>query len=398
MINVLDKSRCCGCTACMDACNHNAIQMKEDDYGFAFPSIDLNKCIDCGQCDMVCPYSLGNEKKWQYDSYEKPIFYAGQLKSKDDLQSVSSGGACWAIVQTVIREGGVCYGAIQQELDKIVHVRVDTIESAKRLRRSKYLQSDTRNVFKNVKLDLKEGKTVLFCGTGCQVAALNTFLGKAYSNLYTCDVVCHGVPSQKVWRKYREEKEKMVGKRMTGLVFRNKNKGWSHNQYEIIYEDGSSEYENSTSHLFHAGYLNGLFYRSSCGSCLFSKIPRVSDISFADFWKYQGNLHSTSNDVGVSLIAVNTPKGLSLLGLSSDFLVVEKTEDTLALSSCRHMDECPVENPERDAFFRLFLKKGYHKAIKKYLKLESPQTGYSKFSARLHKWFKKFLKLYGKNQ
>lgn len=382
MIKVLNKSKCCGCFACMDVCNHQAIQMTEDEYGFTFPSIDKTKCVDCGLCEKVCPYTTGNETKWSYDGFDKPIFFAGQLKEKEDLQYVSSGGACWALVQAMIKAGGVCYGAEQQELDKVVHTRVETIEKAKRLRRSKYLQSDTRNIFKSVKDDLKLGKKVLFCGTGCQVAALNTFLGKAYANLYLCDVVCHGVPSLKVWRKYREEKEKQVGKRMTGLVFRNKNIGWSNNQYAISYDDGSYEYERSNSQLFHAGYLNGFFYRSSCGTCCFSKIPRVSDISLADYWKYQGSFHSTLNNVGVSLIAVNTRKGSVLLDLASVFLDIENTDEKLALSSCRHMNDCPVENPDRDAFLRLFLKKGYHKAIIKFLNKENPQTRFSKLSIK----------------
>ena len=367
MIQPERKKDCCGCKACQDACRHAAISMVEDEEGFYYPSIDDSKCVDCGLCNKVCPYETTNSDHLRYESFSFPVFYAGQLHKNVELFEVSSGGACWALVQVVIQKGGVVYGAEQINVDHVRHTCAHTLEEAKKLRRSKYLPSDTGGVFSAVKQSLKEGTLVLFCGTGCQVAALNTFLGKSYENLFTADVVCHGIPSQKVWKKYREEKEKKAKKRIVDLVFRDKTKGWNKNQYKITYDDGSVEYESSVQNLFHAGYLHGLFYRPSCGTCRFATIPRVSDISLADYWQYKGKFHSEDNNVGVSLIAINSQKGGELLESASAYMDVEETSEELALKSCRHMDEHPVENPNRKKFFALFLRKGYHKAATRIL-------------------------------
>jgi coenzyme F420-reducing hydrogenase beta subunit len=372
MIEIKTKSLCCGCKACLDACKHSAIVMVEDAEGFIYPHVDKSKCVDCGLCNRVCPYIPGNAQHVRYAPFEHPIYYAGQLRKEQELFEVSSGGACWALVQAVIQKGGVVYGAKQIGIDNICHVCAHTLTEAKELRRSKYLPSDTGGVFSAVKQSLKDGCLVLFCGTGCQVAALNTFLGKPNDNLFTIDVVCHGVPSVKVWQKYREEKERKEGKRMVDLNFRDKSKGWLHNQYRITYDDGSVEYEDSTQQLFHAGYLRGLFYRPSCGCCKFASVPRVSDISLADFWKYRGRFHSERKNVGVSLIAVNTEKGRKLLSYTGGILDIEETPERLALESCRHMDEHPIENPQRKDFFSLFLRKGYHVAAARFLTPPQP--------------------------
>ena len=266
MIEIIDKRKCTGCGACVNACPLQIVSLSDDTEGFSYPKVDKEKCINCRLCEKSCPMlkeitSL-NRKGSQY-----PLFYAGQLKCKKDLMDVSSGGAFWAFAKTIIDNGGIVYGAVQDDVDVITHVRSDDFEGIKRMRRSKYFQSNTGLTFHQVKEDLKNGKIVLYSGTGCQIAGLISFLGREYENLYTCDVVCHGVPSRNVWKTYREEKEKREGKRITGLVFRDKSIGWSKNQYKITFQDGSVEKERSTMQLFHAGYLRGLFYRPSCGSC-----------------------------------------------------------------------------------------------------------------------------------
>lgn len=154
---------------------------------------------------------------------------------------------------------------------------------------------------------------------------------------------------------------------MTDLVFRDKSAGWSHNQYKITYQDGSVEKEASPQQLFHAGYLRGLFYRPSCGSCVFASFPRVADVTLADYWRYKGRFLEYSLDFGVSLIVVNNNKGEQLLKDSSTYLDFEATEREKALASCRHLDEHPSENPDRTNFFKLFNEAGYYAAAKKYI-------------------------------
>lgn len=367
MIEIKDPRTCSGCGACVNVCPKDIISLQEDEDGFRYPHIQKDECINCGLCEKVCPYINTTYKDSIKQNPDYPEFYAGQLINKEELFEVSSGGAAWAFVETILADNGIVYGAVQKDVDVVEHIRVDNLEKAKTLRRSKYLQSNTKLTFREVKKDLKDGRTVLYCGTGCQIAGLLSYLQKPYENLYICDVVCHGVPSQKVWRKYREEKEKKEGKRIVDLVFRDKSKGWKSNHYKITFDDGTVEKEKSTIHPFHAGYLAGLFYRPSCGSCKFAQLPKPSDLTLADFWKYEGKFHGQGNDVGVSLITVNSKKGKYLLEKSRDFLEIEKTNKELALSSCRHLTNCPVENPNRSAFFAYFNKHGYFKTAQEFI-------------------------------
>ena len=366
MIEITDKRNCTGCGACINACPRNIITMEEDKDGFIYPKIKVEDCIDCHLCEKNCPM-LKDKSEVSKIHADYPQFYAGQLKNKDDLLEVSSGGAFWAFSQTVIEAGGIVYGAVQEDVDHIFHYRAESIDDIKRIRRSKYFQSDIGFSYQQAKEDLKNGLKVLFSGTGCQIAGLKGYLNKEYDNLITCDVVCHGVPSRKVWKVYRKEKEEREGKRIANLVFRDKSAGWSHNQYKITFNDGSVEKEASTKQLFHAGYLKGLFYRPSCGSCRFSSLPRVADITLADYWKYIGRFHQPDCDLGVSLITVNSVKGDKLLKQSAKYMEFDTTERELALRSCKHLDEHPTENPNRDAFFNLFFESGYYAAASKYI-------------------------------
>ncbi|MBP5724430.1 MAG: Coenzyme F420 hydrogenase/dehydrogenase, beta subunit C-terminal domain [Bacteroidales bacterium] len=363
MLTITDKRFCTGCGACINACPKKIISLQDDEEGFWYPKIDESKCVDCHLCEKVCPFKEERRKDIN-DVF--PKFYAGQLKCKEDLNEVSSGGAFWAFAQYVLSIDGVVFGAIQENVDNIYHIRATNIDEAQRIRRSKYFQSATNYTFRQAKEDLQNNKIVLYSGTGCQIAGLLSFLNKEYDNLYTCEVVCHGVPSRKVWKKYREEKEKIVNKKIVELVFRDKSNGWSNNQYKITYDDGSIEYEKSTQQLFHAGYLQGLFYRPSCGCCRFASLPRVADITLADYWQYKGRFRTQDNDLGVSLISINTSKGAKLLSNVSDYLDYEPTAKVLALSSCRHLDNHPTENPKRKLFFKDFFKYGYFYAAKKH--------------------------------
>lgn len=365
MIKIYDKKNCSGCKACINSCPVSAIDFSADDEGFFYPSVNAEVCINCGKCDSVCPYNDAHHGIPSENRTGSVNFYAGQLKNLSELQEVSSGGAFWAFSQSVISSGGVVYGAVQENVDRIYHVRAENFDGIKSIRRSKYLPSNIQDCYVQAEKDLASGKTVLFSGTGCQIAGLNCFLSRRYENLFTCEVVCHGIPSLKIWQCFRTETEQRKNKRITGLVFRDKSKGWSRNQYKITYDDGSTEYESSSLHLFHAGYLSGLFYRPSCGICPFASMPRVADISLADFWQYSGGMRDS--DLGVSLVAVNNLQGRKLLDLSSELLNLESVSAEDALKSCRHMNHSPTENPDREAFMSKVFADGYYEAAKKFI-------------------------------
>ena len=365
MINIRDKKLCCGCSACATICPKKAIEMHEDYEGATYPEINKELCINCGLCENVCPMLEPKGAIIPANNQFKPYFYAAQLKNKAELNHVSSGGAFWGLAQTVLNNNGIVYGAVQENVGVIKHKRADNFDAAKKFRGSKYLQSDTNGIYALVKEDLKNNLLVLVSGTPCQVAALNKFLGKTYDNLVTCEVVCHGIPINVAWRKYRQEKEKKIQKQIFNIEYRNKTKGWFRNQYKFTYDDGSTEYEESNKHLFHAGYLFGFFYRPSCGTCPFAQFPRVADITLADYWGYDGNLFS--KDLGISLVLANNEQALIFLKKSVDFLAFEETIQEKALACSRHIGNSPFESPKRQKFVQCLLEETYHKAAKKYI-------------------------------
>lgn len=361
MISLADDTQCCGCEACRAICPTNSIAMQEDNEGFLQPHIDTISCISCHRCENTCPVITHNT----FTSDQKTQAYAAQLRNTEELLEVSSGGAFWALTKTVLDHSGIVYGACLVDIDNVKHVRVDNISDAPKLRRSKYLPSSIDGIYEKVKSDLDSGTCVLFSGVGCQIAGLLAFLQKKYDNLITCDVVCHGIPSKRVWNAYRNEKEKNEDRKIVDVIFRDKSLGWKNNQYKMTFNDGSVEYCLSASHPFHRGYLHGLFNRPSCASCQFATLHRISDISLADYWQYKGTALNPTN--GVSLVVTHTPKGEEWLGYATKYLVRETTPLGSAVESCRHLTHQPLQHEKRGLFFSLLDKHGYNKALKKCL-------------------------------
>lgn len=366
MIEINDKSKCTGCGACLNVCPTGAIKMKYDNDGFCYPKVALDKCISCHLCEKGCPFN--NEKYINRKQTFKNLYYSGQLKEKEQLVTVSSGGAAWGLTMAVLDEGGIVYGVEQINVDTIRHIRVDSIEKAKQICRSKYLQSDTGLTFKQVKEDLEKGKTVLYTGVGCQIAGLKNYLQREYENLLTMDVVCHGVPSKKVWESYRKYIEKNQKSRMIDLVFRDKSNGWQNNQYAISFDNGNIIKEKSIDNPFHRGYLIGLYSRPSCGECKFNLIPRVSDYSCADYWEYDGASFIETRSLGVSLICVNSEKGSKHIDLFEKYLTLEPTTEKKALQSARHLNHTPSQHPNRDSLLKEITSNNFHELWEKYIK------------------------------
>ena len=207
MIQITEKSKCTGCHACVNACPKNCIGMVSDEEGFLYPEIRQTECVNCGKCEKVCP--LLNGKTKNPDALQ--IGYAAYNKDETIRLKSSSGGIFTLLAEWIIQQGGVVVGAAMTEDCKSVqHTIAETIEDLENLRGSKYLQSTIGTIFKTVKKYLDSGRLVLFTGTPCQIGGLYSYLGKEYDNLYTQDLICHGVPSPLIWKNYVELRERGI--------------------------------------------------------------------------------------------------------------------------------------------------------------------------------------------
>lgn len=308
-ICITDKKNCYGCTSCYAICPHKAIIMKEDERGFKYPLVDEKKCIDCGLCVKSCPKILGNQHK------KTSSFFAVTHCNDEIRTSSSSGGVFSALAQDVIDRNGVVYGAVYDSDFNVKHIRADN-EEWKKMRTSKYVQSDIGDNFENVKADLKSGRTVLFTGTPCQVDGLNRYLDNLdKSRLITCDLVCHGVPSPLIWRDYleliRNETRNEIGK----VNFRNKRDAGWHNSTLCI-ENSEGKVLINESHdksLFSLLYFSHLILRPSCYFCEYSNLKRAGDISIGDYWGIEKYHPELDDNKGISLVLVNTGKGRTII-------------------------------------------------------------------------------------
>lgn len=359
-MKICAKGHCTGCGLCKEVCPVSAISMERDRFGFVVPVVDENKCIRCGLCSKKC-IAEGYERDNKADRV-----LTASLKDTNELKEVSSGGAFWAIAKSFIKEGGVVYGAVAKDIYTVKHMRAETIGEAEHMRRSKYLQSDITECYKQAKDDLEKGKRVLFSGTPCQIAALYSYVGEN-DDLFTCEIVCHGVPSALVYEKYIKELEEKSNSKIVNIVFRNKDYGWGKNHYEITFDNGERILEPSVENAFHSSYLAGMISRQSCSDCRFVNLPRTADIVLADYWQYKGELLEKSEGFGVSLLVCTTDKGNLLVEKAEEYLYLEDSTLDEALRSCRHLSHTPGKSIYREMFLEDIANRTFASTWKRYM-------------------------------
>lgn len=347
-----DKSHCSGCGVCVLKCAHHAIHMIADEEGFLYPLIDESKCVNCGLCQKVC-----HEENQDVLNAEVHKYFGLVLKDDSLLMKSSSGGAFTALC-SAMDEGDIICGSTFNDKLQVHHLCVDnTEEGINMLRKSKYLQSDLKNVCKEIETFLRDGRKVLFTGTACQVAAVYSYLGGKPENLYTVDLICHGVPNQLIFDGYISSLQKKTRMKINKYSFREK----SHflNDWEIGIKFGNEnkiKYRAWGEDCYMTGFLRGLFYRPVCYSCRYSntKIQRPADITIADFWGSEKLDVKLDAKKGSSLLISNNTKGLDLIKqIKSDVLLLESPEE-LALSHNHNLFEPTKWNPKREKFFKLY--------------------------------------------
>ena len=361
MSEITKKDMCCGCHACYNICPKNAITMIEDKKGFMYPVINHDKCINCGLCKKVCPI-LNNKKE---DKKQIEAYACYNLNEYERMNS-SSGGIFILIAKEIIGRGGVVFGASFDDNFNVIHSYVDSEEYVRKFMTSKYTQSSIGNIYKKVKEFLNDNRYVLFTGTPCQIEGLKSYLRKDYAKLYTQDIICHGVPSPKVWKKYVKYQEEKYNDKACKISFRNKDFGWTLYSTKIEFKRVTYSYIHSND-LFMKAFLSNICLRDSCYNCSFKKKYRVSDITLADYWGIN-NVHSDMNDdKGVSLIIVNSDKGRELFHSLKNNLKYVQTNLEDALKYNPAMIESANHSDNEKNFFDDIDCIDFDKLVKKYI-------------------------------
>ena len=365
MVVIEDKINCCGCGACVQKCPVQCITLNYDEEGFGYPKVDEKKCINCNQCEKVCPLYRKQEDNQKGNS---PSCFIAFNRDEDILKDSSSGGVFWLLVQNVIGCEGVVYGAVAEGFN-VFHKRASTINECALFRKSKYLQSDTKETYKEALSDLKVGKVVLYSGTPCQIAGLYSFIGnKQFDNLITCEVICHGVPSLKAFNKWLDDlSKKHGGAKPVSMVWRDKIYGWGPNRITYHFDNSTTWTCASRDNLFQWGFLNNLYLRPSCYECHYARLPRLADFALADAWNYNGELLKVNNNKGLSIVILSTEKAKRIFNDIRHYLIFEETSIDYVKQCSRHVWKKPLFNKNRKRFFHMLARKNFETAAKKCL-------------------------------
>ncbi len=367
------KEKCCGCSACFSACSRNAISMVSDSEGFCYPEINRNRCISCGLCVKVCPF--GEVPKTEI----KQSIYACKNKTLNERLNSSSGGVFSKLCKYMEKEHGVIYGAAFDDLFAVKHMRSEDAEEWRKFCVSKYVQSDMNDCFRKARSDLQAGKKILFSGAPCQIAGLLKLItDEERVNLYTCDIVCHGVPSPLMWKEYLT---KTFKGEIGAISFRDKSGvGWHNSTLTILDRNGEIRIKEAQNEgLFFKLYFNHLVIRPSCHICPFSNYERVGDITLGDYWGIEKHHPDFDDDLGISLVMCNTEKGHELFSLIKDDLEFFQMNREECIQPNLREPARPSSN--RDLFWRAYDRYGFRKACK--IVGLIPKTTYEKIWFRI---------------
>lgn len=338
----INYEKCTGCGACVQRCPKQCISWTTKEFGFRYPKIDKDTCINCGLCEKVCPIDEALTVPLEQKAY------AAVHKDSEVLAKSTSGGAFTALADAIFAHKGVVYGAAMMDGMQVKHIRAEDKSSFEDLRSSKYLQSDTGTTYQYVERDLRQGETVLYSGTPCQIEGLKYFLGKNYENLYTVDIVCHGVGSQAYFDKYMDFAKERYGK-IKALHFRSKEyAGWSCGGGVVVVDSSDClkkipyrDFDN----YYYSYFLSGDIYRKSCYTCKYANTKRVGDFSLGDYWGVEALNLPLQTENGCSLLLVNNERAEKLLEMVVDLDKVETTIEQAA--HCNKQLNEPSKLPER---------------------------------------------------
>lgn len=380
-IQIVNPHKCSGCSACVNVCPKQCINMTADALGCVYPNVDTKRCIECGACVKVCPFHNPAVP------LEPQQCFAAVNDKEDERMRSSSGGVFIALARDIISRGGVVFGAEFDDNWNVHHVAAESIDEVPPMMGSKYVQSSTGETFAQARKFLNEGREVLYTGTPCQIAGLKHFLKKDYVNLLTVEVICHGVPAPAVWLTYLKETinrpqgdEKIrfrnspiirkVDTRIAGVNFRDKRNGWKKYGFALTLAGACDGEKNTVSpsinqyfneNAYMKVFLRNWSLRPSCYACQTKGGRSHADLTIGDFWGVEHYPSLPDDDHGTSCVVCRTERGIE--AIKSSGISVADCEYADILKGNPRIESSVTETANALRFKRLFLRKGFHKAL-----------------------------------
>ncbi len=363
--------------------------MEPDEFGFIFPKVENKLCIECGLCRKVCAYQN------LLISGNKPLAtYAAINKSKDILLTSSSGGIFNALARLIFKKNGVVYGCAYNDNMEPEHVCVENILEIEKIQGSKYVQSNINTTYSEAKKYLDDGRWVLFTGTPCQIAGLKSYLQKQYDNLITADMICHGVPSAHFFNGYIQYLEKKLKGKITEFRFRDKSKGWGH-KAKVIYKLNDKILKKTilpADSYYYSYFLKGDIFRESCYECKYACGSREGDFTIGDYWGIEKAHPEIETKNGVSILLVNSKKGMVLLGELSNYVnLIESTFEQARIQN-EQLIRPTLKSPRREIILKTWHEGGYKAVADEYYKFNKKQIIISRAKMLVPYSIKQFLK------
>lgn len=359
-VKELEQEKCFGCGACYNICPKHAIGMEDTlGEGFLYPSINEDSCVECGLCVRVCPAI----NRWNEGKTAEPQAYA--IKSNKEIaEKCSSAGVFGVVAEYIYSRGGWICGAVFDKSFNVCHILTNEWDTIQKMKKSKYVQSNIGNIYVSIKEKLIANELVLFSGTPCQVAGLHTFLGQDYKNLITIDLLCHGVPSPGMWRKYLDQN--YVVDQIENIDFRYRGSaGISGSQFlRVTYKDGRETVRDKTEDLFCQHFSKNIGLRKSCANCQYAVLPRAGDISIGDFWGAPQIVPDMADGDKISVVYVNSDKGKDIFNqVYRRFSVIKEISAEDALTKNRAGMKLRLHK-NRSSFFKDVKNMNFNAAVK----------------------------------
>lgn len=353
---------CTLCGSCYNACPTNAITFSKKHLDFSYPEVNEEKCIGCKQCQKKCPVVTPLQFCNLMDDCTAWI---ARNPDPEIRKKSTSGGVFYAAAQYVLQQGGYVCGAVFDDEFHVKHICSDNISDVYRMMGSKYAQSYMGMVYQQVKELLDNGKLVLYTGCPCQVAGLNAFLRENYEKLITFELICHGIPSDRMLMEYISMQESKNKSKLTHISFRSKTTGWLNSSMEINFANHRKYHQLITSDAYMRGYFGNVYLKESCYQCRFRSFSSGADCMIGDFWGAEVEKHPFDNQSGISSVLAQGQKGVNFICS----LPLEKhkwdLEGIVRYNKSIITSQKPSDTRER--FYGYAEKYGYEKAMKKYL-------------------------------